>query len=81
NDRPFAMRISPACTLTIDSLQNYRRIIQRDGTVTNRELHDWTSHAAAMVRYFSHTLFPAIGEIAQESRQGESYTAATRGRI
>lgn len=81
NGRDFVFRISPKCTLTIDSLQNYRRVITRDGTVTDRELHDWTSHAAAMVRYFCHTLFPAIGEVAEVGRQGESYTPATRGRI
>jgi hypothetical protein len=79
--RPFDLRISPRCTLTIDSLQNYRRVVTRDGSVTDRELHDWSSHAAAMIRYFSHTLFPAIGDIPAAEREGESYTSANRGRI
>lgn len=81
NGRPFDLRVSPRCTLTIDSLQNYRRVVTRDGQVTDRELHDWSSHAAAMFRYFAHTLFPAIGDAAQGAYEGESYTTATRARI
>lgn len=73
NGEAFTLRISPCCTLTIDSLINYRRRIKRDGEVMDTELHDWTNHAADMVRYFCHTMFPAIGDLA-EAYEPQSYT-------
>lgn len=81
NDRTFSFRVSPRCTLAIDSLINYRRKTTREGRVLNLEAQTWANHAADMVRYFCHTLFPAIGELAHTSREGETYTAATRARI
>ncbi len=81
NGKPFRFRVSPRCTLTIDSLINYRRRITRDGRVLDQEHHDWTNHAADMVRYFVHTMFPAIGEVAIAMNEPESYTSAVHGRI
>lgn len=77
---PFDLRISPRCTLVVDSLLNYRRRITRDGRVLDQELQDWTNHGADMVRYFAHTLFPAIGDVPVGGEE-ESYTTAGRGRI
>lgn len=81
NGRPFRLRVSPRCTLTIDSLVNYRRRITRDGLVLDDELRDWSNHAADMFRYFCHTLFPAIGDVATAAREPEPYTSSVRGRI
>jgi hypothetical protein len=82
NGQAFTLRVSPTCTLTIDSLINYRRRTTKQGTVLDQEqANHWANHAADMVRYFCHTLFPAIGDVVTEGRAGEPYTAATRGRI
>jgi len=81
NGKTFRLRVSPRCTLTIDSLINYRRRTLRDGRVTDQEHKDWTNHAADMFRYFCHTMFPAIGDVAIEMLEPHAYTSATQGRI
>lgn len=73
--RPFRVRISPRCTLTIDSLQSYRRRVTREGQVLDSEHKDWSNHGADMVRYFCHTLFPAIGDDVA-APETETYVAA-----
>lgn len=80
NGQPFRFRVSPRCSLTIDSLVNYRRRIMRDGTVTDQEQRDWTNHASDSCRYMCHTMFPAIGDAAVEITEPQAYTSH-QGRI
>lgn len=80
NDRPFTFRVSPTCTLTIDALVNYRRKVTQQGKVLAQEHQDWSNHPADSVRYFCHTMFPALGA-PDEASAAEEYTAAIRERI
>lgn len=81
NGKPFRFRISPRCTLTIDSLINYRKRTLRSGEMTDQEHKDWTNHASDCTRYLCHTMFPAIGDVASEMLEPHAYTDATQGRI
>lgn len=70
NGNPFRVRVSDRCTHTIDSLLNYRRKIDRaTGRVLPDEVKDWTNHAADMVRYFVHSVYPAIGDVVDEGSE------------
>lgn len=80
NGKPFCVRFAQRCTLTTDSLQNYRRRATRDGRVLDEELKDWTNHAADMTRYFCHTLFPAIGDVVAEQTQPQAYASVSTRR-
>lgn len=74
NGNAFRVRVSDRCTFTIDSLLSYRRKIERStGRVLPDEFKDWTNHAADMVRYFVHSVFPAIGDVVDAGASGESY--------
>lgn len=76
---PFTFRVSPTCTYVIDCLVNYRRKITREGRVLDQEEQSWANHGADMVRYFCHTLLPAVAGTELAGVE-ERYTTATRGR-
>jgi hypothetical protein len=78
--QPFELFFSPRAVLTIDSIQNYRRRVTSKGLVTADELQDWTNHAADMVRYMVHTVYPAIADAVAAATTPQPYTEAVSPR-